>query len=475
MNIKISSKDIIWNYLGVILSLSANFIMLPFIIYFISGEMLGLWYIFQSLGGIVVLFDFGFNTSFSRNIAYCWSGATELIKKDVIVQERGEVDFYLMKKVLLVCRTIYAYVSIGVLILLFSLGTVYIAHISNEIEGNMHLIAWIVYALATFLNLLFGYYSSFLRGVGDIVDANKAIVYAKFVQIILTVFLLYVGLGILGICIAYFVYGLFFRWLGKKYFYEYKEIGLHIGEVEKKPSKDELKDIFQIVWFNAWRDGIVSVSNYLCNQASTIICSLYLSLTETGQYSLGVQLATVLSNISASVYSTYQPAIQSAYIKNEKKRIREMMSIIVTSFIFIYLIGLLGIVYMGIPILEIIKKGTSISIGYFILIALYQFILKFRNCYTSYFSCTNRLPYVRSFIIFAVLSVVMSYLAIGPFKLGLIGLLIAQILSQAVFNLWYWALLVHKELDCGLADFIRNGTTQIVNLIKKRLNKRGKA
>ena len=43
---------------------------------------------------------------------------------------------------------------------------------------------------------------------------------------------------------------------------------------------------------------------------STIIVSLYLPLTETGVYSLTVQLVTAIVTIAATLYNTYQPALK---------------------------------------------------------------------------------------------------------------------------------------------------------------------
>ena len=78
MQIRSSTSDVSWNYIGIIMSMGSNFLLLPFLIRFIDSEMLGLWYVYLSIGGIVTLFDFGFNPTLARNVAYCWSGAKQL-------------------------------------------------------------------------------------------------------------------------------------------------------------------------------------------------------------------------------------------------------------------------------------------------------------------------------------------------------------------------------------------------------------
>lgn len=75
MIINTNKSDIVWNYLGIITSLGSQVILLPILIKFLEPDVLGLWYIFVSIGSLVLLFDFGFNPTIARTVSYCWSGA----------------------------------------------------------------------------------------------------------------------------------------------------------------------------------------------------------------------------------------------------------------------------------------------------------------------------------------------------------------------------------------------------------------
>ena len=66
--IEIKGKDIVWSYLGALLSMAANIVMIPFLVYYLDENLLGLWYVFCSIGAMTALFDFGFATTFARNI-----------------------------------------------------------------------------------------------------------------------------------------------------------------------------------------------------------------------------------------------------------------------------------------------------------------------------------------------------------------------------------------------------------------------
>ena len=438
--------------------MGANLIMLPFLMYYLDGDMLGLWYLFASIGAVAMLFDFGFAVTFARNITYCWSGAERLKAEDVAFVEGREPDYALMKNVLAVCRTIYGILAGGAFLLLVTAGTAYIAFVSRSVPGYSHIFAWLVYALAVSLNLYYGYYASFLRGVGAVSAANINTIVARAEQIALTVSLLWLGFGLLGAVTAYLAYGVLFRVLGKRAFYRYQGIGKNLAAVEGKPNRAEMRKLLGIVWHNAWRDGAISVCNFFCNQASTVICSLYLSLEETGVYSIGVQIASAIAQIAGTLYNAYQPEIQSAYINSDRDALRRVMSLIVMSFVYLFALGVAAFTVAGLPLLRIVKPSAVVSVPVLLGLCAYQFILKFRNCYTSYFSCTNRILYLNGFLVSAVLCVALSFAAIGPFGLGIWGLIGAQIFSQAVYNLWKWPMKAHGELNFSLWEMAVMGT-----------------
>lgn len=465
MKINLTKKDIIWSYIGTIMSMGANLLMLPFIMYFLEESMLGLWYVFASIGAVATLFDFGFAVTFARNITYCWSGARQLRKENVNFIKNLEPDYVLMKQVLATCKVIYGILASGALFLLLTAGTTYVKYVSREIVGSAPVVAWLIYAIAIYLNLYYGYYASFLRGVGAIDRANKNTVYARSVQIIITIILLAAGTGIIGACIAYLAYGTSFRLLGKYYFYKYEGIGNHLKKIDGTINKKQLKYTFSVVWYNAWRDGAISVCNYFCNQASTLICSMYLPLAQTGIYSIGVQIASAITQIAGTLYNAYQPELQSSYINGNKAKMCDLMSMIVMSFIYLCLVGIVGFTAVGLPLLRLAKPSAVISVPVLLGLCTYQFMLKFRNCYTSYFSCTNRIIYVNGFIVSAILCVIISFIMIGPLHLGIWGLIVAQIISQGIYNVWHWPIKAHKELGLSAKNLVVVGTKETVKMV----------
>lgn len=468
MKINISKNDIIWNYIGIIVSLMGNFLLIPFLLKFLSTDYYGLWNVFISLGAVSVLFDFGFNSLFARNIAYSWSGVKNLSKENVVATDNNGVNYPLLKKVIKTCQLIYLIISSAALLVLVSIGTIYVSHVAKSISNNLVvIIAWELYAIGIFLDLLYGYYDAFLRGIGEIGADNKARVIAKLIQIVLTVVLLFLNFGIISTSIANIVYGLAFRELCKKRFYSYKNMKTRLNEVGAVPISD-IFETFKIVWHNAWREGIVSIANYISNQVTTLLCSLYLGLAATAKFGLAVQFTSAVAQIATALLISYQPALQEAYAHRNKEVISAKLSMGVISYVILYPLGLIGLM-LFIPVINIIKGSAILTISLLFSVGFYQFILKFRDCYAWYLGSTNRVIYYKSFIFSSVLCTTLSVLFVGYWHLNISGFVYAQIISQLVFNVWYWPLYVHKELHLTLRNMILRFRVQLMRTIKEEI------
>lgn len=465
MKINIQRRDIVWSYLGIILSMVTNFLLLPLYIIYMDSEILGLWYVFISVGAIALLFDFGFSITFARNVTYCWSGAKQLYQDTVEYVVERETDFLLLKKIIFACKWIYGVLAGSAFVLLLSFGTFYLYKISVNQWNYSLVIAWMCYLSGILLNLYYSYYLAFLRGVGAIAEANKSVVYARSLQLIITVMALMAGGGILGASLGYLMYGLGFKLFAQYRFYHYKDIGIKLKGISKVPTRKEIYELIVTIWHNAWRDGIVAIANYLSTQATVILCSLYITLKETGEYSIAVQLSTAVAVIASTLYYTYQPAIQEAYANRDFDRLRTIFSKAVTIYIGLYIMGSIGIILIGKPILAWIKPTVTLSVELLVWVCFAQGIVFFRNCYTSYFSCTNRIIYVKSFLVSAVIGVVGAVMNVTIFKMSVLGIIGAQVASQLLYNIWYWPHQANKELKLTMTDTLKIGIQATIKMV----------
>jgi O-antigen/teichoic acid export membrane protein len=459
----ITKNDLAWSYLGYFINFGTNLIILPFVIKFLSVEELGLWYTFLGIGNVVILLDFGFSFTITRNITYCWSGA-QTLSKNSLPEEIGAnnaPNFELLSKVILTCKIIYLVVSLVALLLLLSAGTIYIANVTRNFHGTSHLIAWFIYSVSIFISLYFGYFDSFMYGVGAISQNNQAKVIARLTQIVCSVAGLFWGWGIEAVAASYLVSGFVFRMLASHLFYKYKNIRQEIRIYRAPITGFNLTIIFRQIWFNAWRSGVQSLGNYLILQSNTLICSYFIGLRATALYGLALQIVTFTALLSKIVANTYQAALTEAVIKKARERVKRILATALAVYWGSYLILTMAVITIGIPVLKIIKPNLEISVPIFLFMAWYAFFENNQSIFCLYISASNRIPFMTPTLLSGLAIVIFSYILVKEMKLGIWGLLLSQSIVQLSYNNWKWPFLAMKELQINLAEILEIGMKAI--------------
>lgn len=475
MKIKASKTDIIWSYIGTLFSLSSGFILLPFILIFLNSNEVGLWYIFLSINGLVNLFDFGFDPTFARNIAYAWSGATEISKTGAkFTKESKRVNYRLLKILITASKNLYRIISLLAFFFVATVGTVYMVHISKGLSGYNHIIAWVIFCISLFLNLYMGYFSALLRGVGAVAIINRATIFSKLSQLIVSVLLLAMGFGLISVAVGFLANGFVLRYLYRYGFYNYRNMEEHLNSVKEPLMKTDIKKAMHIVSYNAFRDGLVALSNYLTTQASSIMASLFFTLGQTGIYSISLQFANAVSSVSASMIYAYHPTLQSAYVNKDSETERNIIARGLSVLYFLSILGTIAVIVFIFPILHIIKPDTNFSIPIFLGLSLYTLLWQQQSSSASYISNTNQVPYMPAFVISSILGIILTLLAIKFTDIGIWSLIIGPLVAQGIYNNWKWTHVVMSRLDTTLSRTIKSGFQYWIQVLLNKLkNKRG--
>ena len=463
MIINTRKKDVIWNYTGIIASLGSQIILLPILVRCLEPDVLGLWYIFVSIGSIVILFDFGFTPTIARTVAYCWSGAIELNKTDVTsINKKNETNYELLYFVIKTCKILYFLIASLALIIMISLGTWYIKSISNDMFTTEIFISWVVYAISIFFNLCIGYYSVALIGIGDISRQSRANVISKLSFLFIGALGLIFSESILSLAVANLISGFMMRFLSAYFFYNLHNIK---GKFKQIIFSDRysVKYVFCNMWHNAWRDGFVSITVYLTTQANTLLCASFLSLAETGIYAFCLQIVTAMANIAGGLYNSCMPALQSAYINKDKVLPKKLFSMAIFGFYFIFISGSMIFVLIGIPIVYFIRESFEINTILFILLALNMFLIQRHRISASFIANMNKLPYVKSFIFYGMLSLLMSYIFMKYFGLGIYALVVLPLIVQSLYNNWKWNMIVNDYLKVNELELLIEGYREFRN------------
>lgn len=472
MKIQTSHSDILWNYLSVFFSVGVQVIWLPMLLHFLSADDLGVWYIFASMGGIVALFDFGFTPQMSRAVTYAWSGAEKLLKFGTVrTEENRPTNYALLGTVFRSCRVLYLFVALLAAVALFLFGTWYLWDILADFSLERQ-ISWAIYVLSTVLNLYIGWYLVALRGVGGVKECGKAITIAKGIQFVLGSFLLWQGLGLVGLALTTLISSMTQRGLAK-YFLVHR-YGLFRDFLRKyRDARYSVRETLTTLWPNAWRDGLVTISFMLTNQATVLLAGKCLSLAETGIYSVSVQILNVLFGIAGSLTSSYGPAMVSAFATRNLASVREMVGRGVATFYWISIGGALLFVTIGVPILQFFRESFQIDRLVFLLLAFHMFLLGRHRSSGGIIVMTNQLPYTKAFILSAVFGFLLSAFFTGYCGWGIYGLILGPLFVQSLYNNWYWNHYVAKRLGTTEFGFVRDGTKFWIRKIRSASLRKG--
>lgn len=458
MAIKTRLADIIWNYVGTIVSMASGFILLPLLMRFLSDAELGLWYVYIAIANLAMLFEFGFNPTFARNIVYVVSGARRLSASGFDHESVKEgIDWHLLNVVIRASKLIYACIAGVVLILLASFGTIYVQYITRDLDTKEFWASWILFCISIVLNLYFLYSITVLRGYGDIEGENKAKTFAKIIQLLVSAILLCTGFGLLGASIGYFANSILIRFLAIIRMRKHIEIENGRKQDSTQITTAEIRGVIGTIGHLAWRDGVVRLAIYASTQATSIMSGLYLGLAETGTYSVLLQLINAAYNFASAYPSSFFPSIQASQAEGNMNKQRKLISTGITAYWGLFLLGDIGICLVILPLLPFLKPGTVVDYPLFLALSFYLSLLGQHSLFCNYIISMNEIPYLLGYIVAAVLGVLFVGIFCGLLGWGSWGIVLGQALSQLLYNNWKWPLYLCNKIGIGYSTLWKEG------------------
>lgn len=444
---KIGKKDVLWGYISLLLVQGINVILLPVILKYLNVAELGVWFTFTSLYALAMLIDFGFQSIITRNISYLWAGAQSIKSVGFETNNDGKAKINLQYfiRVISAVKSIYVFMGTVIFIIFITIGTFYLININNgQINTKVLLVSWLFYMLSIVLNISFLYWNSVLKGIGAIKRYNQILIATKSTQFILSVAFLIFGLGLIGVSIAYFVSVIVNRLLQSIAYYNYSK--------ETKATKRKIKitydkDILKRILPNTLRTGIISISNYLIINFPIILSSYFLSLTVSGQFGFINQIVTLIIMLSNSYYNTYLAKLNYLRVKNKYNELIQLFKkALVTSSIF-NIVAFTIFILLGNWFLRIIGADYKLlSLLPLLIIIIYRFLYNIQMLFTNFLSTKNLIPHHKSFLVSAIITVLLQLVLLEFVDNKLIYLLLPLLLVQLLYNNWYWIWYVIKDI-----------------------------
>ena len=448
--INIHKRDLIWSYIAKFFSLCSGLIMLPYILTKLSPEEVGMNYLMLSVTALVSLLDFGFSPQFGRNFTYINSGAQQLLKNEVDINNKDNINYRLLSTLLKTAKYVYAILSTICLIILLTFGTIYIYHITSGFTNIPNILSiWLLFSFSTSINIYFSYYNSLLTGSGQIAEANKAIILSKSVYLFLCFFLLSQNVGLMSLVIANFIAPIVLR-VYSYHTYFTKDLKLKLSyNIEFK----EIKETFSIIWYNSKKLGIYCLGSYAITQSGMFLMGLFLPLSSIASYGIMLQFVNAIAVFSQLPFATYQPKFSSYVVTNN---ITELKILLTRTMLIYWIFMIVGCIclFLFLPaVLVFTKSQTELPENRILLLFMLSSLLENnQNCFTTLITVFNKIPYLKSSLMSGLLIVILTTVVLKFTSLAVFGVVLVKFIVQLSYNNWRWPKWIFDYLNFSFLD-----------------------
>ncbi len=449
---KISKKDVIWNYLATFLKIASSVLLLPFILKMMPSEEVAIWSVFMTISAFAAVLDFGFNPSFTRNVTYVFSGVRSLKKEGhgFVVEDNGDIDYGLLKGLISTMKWFYFRMAMLLFMLMSTIGTVYIISILKKYHGDKTevIIAWIILCILNTYNLYTLFYDSLLQGKGLIKRSKQILIIGQSIYLVIASVLIMNGKGLISIVSAQAISIIIIRILSNRTFFT-KDLKIKLSDTETRPRKD----IINAIYPNAVKIGLAMLGSFIIERASIIVGSLYLSLDEIASYSITVQIISVMGSLAVIYTSTYLPKMAQLRVTNEIKAIKDIYIKGELVLLLTYIIGGISLIFLGDWLLHLIGSQTSlISLNLMIIAIIISILEKNHSLAGAVLVSKNEVPFFKASIFAALLTMILLILLFQITKSGIWVMIVAPGLAQIIYQNWKWPYEVVKDLGISLSD-----------------------
>jgi O-antigen/teichoic acid export membrane protein len=444
----IGKREIIWSYVGTAFMIGAGVLLLPFILNKMPDETVGVWNIFQTITALVLLLDFGFRPTFARNVSYIFSGVKALQKDGVAhADSNAKVDYGLLKGSLAAMKRFYQWISLAVFVFLLTVGTAYFYYILQKYSGDRTdaFVAWLLLIVINCYNLYTFYYDALLTGKGYVKQSQQINMFGQIVYIGLAIGLIYAGFGLTAIVGSQFVSTIIRRYLSYKVFFS-SQLKEQLWSVEAQEPKNILKAITP----NAIKIGLTNLGGFCVNKSAILIGSAFLTLEEVACYGITLQVMDILARCASVFYQSYLPKLAQCRAENNLLQLKRYYILCTSSLWTVFIIGGLAWIGFGEWALGLFNSQTHfVPVGMLCVMLLISALEHNHAVSAGFIMADNKIPFFIPSLLSGGATVLLLFIFLYFFNLGIWGLILAPGIAQLAYQNWRWPLMVIKELQHG--------------------------
>jgi O-antigen/teichoic acid export membrane protein len=450
---RLSNSTVVWSWAFNFLRLASGVLLLPLLLLLLSKPDLGMYYVFLSLNGIILVLDLGFSPSIGRFIGYAMGGAKRLKAFGMVEDEvHGEPNRTLLWELLLTGRIFYRFVAVAAAVLLGLPGSLMVMQKVGETSSpQLTWVAWGVSVAAVAAETYFNVWNVFLRSINQVLTATRISMLAYFLRLVLACILLWAGWGLLSLPAASLATSLIIRHFSRHYC-------LKALAACPRPEHVDWRAHFRIIWPNSWRLGLYFAGAYLSTNGNVLLCSGFLGLAATANYGLSLQIINIVSGMAAVWTHVKWPLIGQLVAKQNIETLRRLLWPRLWLQMGTYVVLATGAIVFGPFLVRLVGSDKELlPAAWLVLLAVNGLLEAHCSVWNTLISMWNELPMLWPSLATNAVSLGLNllFVQLPGAHAGL--LVLGPLLASAALNYWFWPRYGARMLKLSWFGFLRYG------------------
>lgn len=428
-------------------------VVLPLILTNYSPDEVALWQLLATIANFQFLAAMGFNSNFTRIVAYSYSGIDDLSKEAIEKtgrQENTSVDFNqeLFLKIACTSKSLY-FVSAGFYFAVFGIaGSILLARpisrLAVPVDGW---IAWGIVLCITTIILRFSYYAPILMG------SNYVALLRRWESITTTAIVLILSCSItLGVDFKILVAIYQISLLGQVIRNRFLIANVLDRKVYQKIRAKIDKNIFKFLWPAVWRSGIGIAMSYSIIHGPSFVYSQFYGGESLAAFLIAIKVVQMINLYSQAPFYSKLPLLAQLYAQGG---IRKQIDIATKGMLRAYCVHAGSCILIGIFGHEIFKAfGSNVAFierKLWFLMCLGFFIERYGAMHLQLYTTTNVIIWHIANGVTAFVFAICIWITFKHF--GFYSFPISCLIAYGGFYSWYAAIHSYKKFGLKIKNF----------------------
>ncbi len=438
------------SWLSRFVTISLSLILIPILFRHLGQEELGFWFLLGQSGAFLGLMDLGISPTITRRIAFAkGKNGTDL---DIAMSPESMQEISIL---VATGRIIYRYLSIGVFLIAWILGFIYIEQI-ELVHLNMQtiVIAWTIMCLSHALGVWASMWNSLLQGLGYVGWDTLISTIIGIGTLVTQIVVVLQGGGLISLAIVTAIGVMVSRTL------------MFLFIKHKEPELSSIKNKFDFILMKemtkpALKAWITGLGAFLILKTDQYFIGYFQGVQDIPAYHAAFQIVSnlfILATIFASVSSVF---ISHLWESGDFTKIQKLVQRNLYLGLSIMVCGTASLLLIGENIFNL-WLGDGYFVGYAVLTTFcIMLTLEAQHVIISF---ASRAAEYEVFAIVAltsgILNIIFTWLLIEPF--GLLGVAIGTLLAQLLTNNWFVTYRGLRRLKMSLMTYLLNTIVPIV-------------